>query len=58
MKKEPMSAKGAGAPPKKSPSGSTQVKKEKPKLREPLGRVVRKESVEKPKYSPRGKVVR
>lgn len=53
-----MSAKGAGAPPKKSPSGSTQVKKEKPKLREPLGRVVRKESVEKPKYSPRGKVVR
>lgn len=42
---------------KKSPSGSTPAKKESAKSRQPLGRVVRQESA-KPKYEPRGKVVR
>lgn len=42
----------------KLPNGSTLVVSEKKKSPEPLGRVVRKESVEKPSYVPMGKVVR
>ena len=41
----------------KSPSGSTQLKPEKKRLQQPLGRVVRSES-KKTAYEPRGKVVR
>lgn len=42
----------------KLPNGSTLVMNEKKKSPEPRGRVVRKESAEKPAYTPVGKVVR
>lgn len=58
MKKERTNAKAVVGTPKKSQNGSTQPKNEKSKSPPPLGRVVRKEGVEKPKYNPRGKVVR
>lgn len=57
MKKVGDIAKGVVERLKKSPSGSTQVKKESAKSRQPLGRVVRQEST-KSKYVPHGKVVR
>lgn len=43
---------------KKSLNGTMPIQKEKKKLPEPRGRVVRKESNNKPKYTPVGKVVR
>ena len=58
MKKQDNSVKGAIERQKKSPNGSTQLPKEKKKLPEPRGRVVRKEKQERIKYVPNGKVVR
>ena len=43
---------------KKSLNGTMPIQKEKKKLPGPRGRVVRKESAERPKYVPAGKVVR
>lgn len=43
---------------KKSLNGTMPIQKEKKKLPEPRGRVVRKESSDSPKYTPVGKVVR
>lgn len=42
----------------KSQNGSLPPKKENVKSYQPLGRVVRKESAEKPKYVPKGRVAR
>lgn len=58
MKKPEDTVKDAIGRQKKSPSGTMPIQKEKRKLPEPRGRVVRKESAEKPKYLPAGKVVR
>lgn len=58
MKKPEDTVKGVTERQKKSQNGTTPIQKEKKKLPEPRGRVVRKESVEKPKYVPAGKVVR
>jgi hypothetical protein len=58
MKKQDNSAKDAKEHRKKLPSGTTQQPKEKKKLPEPRGRVVRKKSNSKGKYIPVGKVVR
>jgi hypothetical protein len=58
MTKKENIVKGVTDHQKKLPSGSMPILKEKKKLPEPRGRVVRKESVEKKVYVPVGKVVR
>lgn len=58
MKKQEDTVKDATEPHKRSKSGSMLIQKEKKKLPEARGRVVRKEESEKPSYVPMGKVIR
>ena len=58
MKKQEDTVKDVIEPHKKLKSGSMPIQKEKKKLPEARGRVVRREKTEKKKYSPLGKVVR
>lgn len=58
MKKQGDTVKDATEPHKRLKSGSMPIQKEKKKLPDSRGRVVRKEASEKPSYVPTGKVVR
>lgn len=58
MKRQEDTVKDATELHKRLKSGSMPIQKEKRKLPEPRGRVVRQEKTEKRKYSPLGKVVR